>query len=202
MAAAAATMVHAESGTIWPSKRSDKRLSTPGWRLHKGHGERSFTQHINFVRPFAAGALPQVFIAFSALDVLQELEEHKIAIRADAVSSAGMDIVISTWGKCQVWSASASFFVFDGEMAQADKARLETGTYAFTKHLAAWSLNRGNGPRKFSVHILFKKPFAAPPAVVACISGVDVTSSEDHRCQQRATPAQRIVKGFCLRGRG
>ena len=44
--------VRLEAGTIWPSKRADKRLSSSGWRLHKNLGDRSFTQHVNFAKPF------------------------------------------------------------------------------------------------------------------------------------------------------
>ena len=44
--------VRLEAGTIWPSKRADKRLSSPGWILHTNTGDRSFTQHVNFAKPF------------------------------------------------------------------------------------------------------------------------------------------------------
>jgi len=79
----------AECGTVWPSKRADKRLSTKGWRLHKGEGDRAFVQHINFARAFTEP--PAVFVALSAIDLLAD-SDFRVAVSAERITDTAMDI--------------------------------------------------------------------------------------------------------------
>lgn len=186
-------MLRAESGTIWPSHRSNEKLSTPGWKLHEGKGPRSFTQKITFSEPFDDP--PKVFLALSGFDLIEE-ENIAISLRAENVTRKSMNIVFSTTHSSLVWSAAASYIAYGTREAEAPakpsdgcSARIESGTYSFLNHPA---LSGGTGERSSSINVLFPHPFDAAtssprPNVVACISGISARNGQKVKVNVRVS---------------
>eukprot|EP00727_Mastigamoeba_balamuthi_P002182 m51a1_g11961 hypothetical protein (367) ;mRNA; f:796648-798256 len=172
--------IRAESGTVWPSKRADKKLSTKGWKMHKGSGRRNFVQHVNFARPFTEA--PNVFLAFSALDLLSD-DNHRCWVSPTNVTERGFDISFGTDQGSHVWSASASFFAYEKAPAAHDGSHIESGNYMVNRHTPGYGLSFGAGERNVTARILFRKPFAngVAPRVAVCLAGVDAAPTADHR---------------------
>eukprot|EP01114_Cavostelium_apophysatum_P002560 TRINITY_DN1227_c0_g1_i1.p1 TRINITY_DN1227_c0_g1~~TRINITY_DN1227_c0_g1_i1.p1 ORF type:complete len:425 (+),score=107.88 TRINITY_DN1227_c0_g1_i1:59-1333(+) len=162
-----------ESGKIVPSKKT-----TPDWKLHKGNGNRTYTEHIRFSKRFPSS--PIVQLSFSTLDVLTDAD-HRISTAPINVDQDGFDLQINTWEDTQVWSAAVSWIAYDKGFSTRAGNMICSGTASLRKNLPGYGLHKGHGDRDFKYTIDFPKAFTSPPNIFVAFSQLDVFNGKDTR---------------------
>eukprot|EP01112_Ceratiomyxa_fruticulosa_P015255 TRINITY_DN4461_c0_g1_i1.p1 TRINITY_DN4461_c0_g1~~TRINITY_DN4461_c0_g1_i1.p1 ORF type:complete len:406 (+),score=98.20 TRINITY_DN4461_c0_g1_i1:106-1323(+) len=175
--------LRAESGRQWLNHKN------PAWKLHKGKGDREFTHHINFEKPFTAA--PRVFLALSAIDI-ENNEDHRISSNIQNITPIGFDVEIGTWQGTKVWGVCVTFFAF--EKADVPGARIDTGRMPLKKVAPGYKLDKGQGSRTFVSRANFGFNFGTAPHVFLGISGIDSLAGEDLRLN--FWPEGRSPTGF------
>ena len=80
----------------------------PGFTLHvlEGDGERVFRAHVAFDNVFAV--TPVVHVALAGFDIDRD-DTARLLVHAEAISTDGFDVVLTTWRRTRVYGATVSW---------------------------------------------------------------------------------------------
>jgi len=171
------SLFEATYGCIWPSKRRDMTLTTPGWELYHLNkngaptANRSFTQHVNHSKRMSA--VPEVFLGLNAIDLILP-GPLTVRLNAKNVTTTGMDIDFTTYNNTCVWSAGATWLAF---VNHPGGPVFHTGTVQCDPSVEGYNLNRPGqpgAPNVFRYYVPFAQPFSrnqAPATVLVAVKG-------------------------------
>jgi hypothetical protein len=79
-----------------------------GFALHvvEGEGERSFRARVEFSAPFAV--TPLVHVGLAGFDIDRD-DTARLHVHAEAITTSGFDVVLTTWRRTRVYGASVSW---------------------------------------------------------------------------------------------
>ena len=186
--------LEATTGALWPSKRADPKLSTPGWSLwarpkdESGEQVRSFVRHVNHAKRLSRA--PQVFLGLNAVDLLV-VGPLCIEVGAANITDRGMDLQFSTSTRSCVWSAGASWAAFvphsHGPRIECGVFRCGAGTPGFTLHQPPPA--DSHGMRGVVTTVQFDSPFAEAPRVLVALRGFRLSQAKQVRLRVSASDA-------------
>jgi hypothetical protein len=80
----------------------------PGFTLHvvEGDGERVFRAHVEFATVFAV--TPLVHVGLAGFDIDRD-DTARLQVRAEAITTSGFDVVLTTWRRTRVYGAAVSW---------------------------------------------------------------------------------------------
>jgi len=166
------------------SDRVEMKKTTPGFSLHKGNGDRNFSQNIQFDNPFAS--LPNVYVGICGFDV-DNSYDFRIHASANNVKNNSFDLVVGTWNDSHIFQCMVMWFAFDKTFSDnpggASGWRFFTGRHPFKKDQPAYTLLKGEGNRSVKTRVNFPKKFQSSPSVIVTLSQLDTLKTHDNRVQ-------------------
>jgi len=174
-----------KEGSLIQSGTCQVKKTIPGYGLHKGSGDRTFAQTVSFAKNFSVP--PNVFVAFSQLDVVNEAD-NRINVYTNNVKSNSFDVVVGTWSDTKIWGCCVTWIAFDKSFSDSagSSLKIQTGRQPFKKDTPGYNLSTGEGERSVKRRINFTKKFSANPAVVVALCQTDVLKNFDHRVSSTA----------------
>jgi hypothetical protein len=79
-----------------------------GFALHvaEGDGERVFRARVDFTVAFAV--VPLVHVGLAGFDIDRD-DTARLHVRAEAITTSGFDVVLTTWRRTRVYGATVSW---------------------------------------------------------------------------------------------